>query len=83
MALDWFYFALLSSVVIAAVNIVDKILISDYNIPPLVYAVVIGATSLMPLVILPFIDFKVLSLAALTFTILIGFVRVYYTLTYF
>ncbi len=83
MALEWFYFALLSSVVIAAVNIVDKILISDYNISPLVYAVVIAATSLMPLVILPFIDFKVLSLVALTFTMFVGFVRVYYTLPYF
>lgn len=83
MALEWFYFALLSSIVIAAVNIVDKILISNYNIPPLVYAMVIGVTSLMPLVILPFIDFKVLSLAALTFAMLVGFVRVYYTLPYF
>ncbi len=83
MALDWFYFALLSSIVIAAVNIVDKVLISNYNISPLVYAVVIAATSLMPLVILPFIDFKVLSVAALTFAMLVGFVRVYYTLPYF
>ncbi|MGZ4902561.1 MAG: EamA family transporter [Halobacteriota archaeon] len=83
MALEWFYFALLSSALIAAVNIVDKVLISDYNIPPLVYAMVISATSLMPLVIVPFIDFKVLSLAALTFTMLVGFVRIYYTLPYF
>ncbi len=83
MALDWFYFALLSSFLIAAVNIVDKVLISDYNIPPLVYAMVISATSIMPLVIVPFIDLKVFSLVVLTFTMLIGFVRVYYVLPYF
>jgi drug/metabolite transporter (DMT)-like permease len=83
MVLEWFYVALLSSVLIAAVNIVDKVIISDYNIPPLVYAMVISATSLMPLVIVPFIDFKVLSLAVLTFTMLVGFVRIYYTLPYF
>ncbi len=83
MAFEWFYFALLSSVIIAAVNIVDKIIVSNYKISPLVYTVVIAATSLMPLVILPFVDFKVLSLTALVFVMLIGFVRIYYTLPYF
>ncbi len=82
MAFDWFYFTLLSSLLIAAVNIVDKVLISDYNIPPLVYAMVISATSLMPLVMVPFIDFKVFSLTVLTFATLVGFVRVYYVLPY-
>ena len=54
MAVEWFYFALLSSVLISGVNIIDKILISDYKIPPLVYVLVISATSLMPLVTLAF-----------------------------
>jgi len=47
MAVEWLYFALLSSL-ISGVNIVDKILISDYRIPPLVYVLVISATGLMP-----------------------------------
>lgn len=83
MAVEWFYFALLSSVLISGVNIVDKILISDYRIPPLVYVLVISATSLMPLVILPFFKLTALPLATLAFTTLVGFVRIYYTLPYF
>jgi len=83
MAVEWFYFALLSSVLISGVNIVDKILISDYKIPPLVYVLVISATSLMPLVTLAFFHLTPLPLGILAFTILVGFVRIYYTLPYF
>jgi uncharacterized membrane protein len=83
MAVEWFYFALLSSVLISGVNIIDKILISDYKIPPLVYVLVISATSLMPLVTLVFFHITPLPLGILAFTILVGFVRIYYTLPYF
>ena len=83
MAVEWFYFALLSSVLISGVNIIDKILISDYKIPPLVYVLVISATSLMPLVTLAFFHITPLPLGILAFTILVGFVRIYYTLPYF
>jgi len=83
MAVEWFYFALLSSVLISGVNIIDKILISDYKIPPLVYVLVISATSLMPLVTLAFFHLTPLPLGILAFTILVGFVRIYYTLPYF
>ena len=83
MAVEWFYFALLSSVIISGVNIIDKILISDYKIPPLVYVLVISATSLMPLVTLAFFHLTPLPLGILAFTILVGFVRIYYTLPYF
>jgi len=83
MAVEWFYFALLSSVLISGVNIIDKILISDYKIPPLVYVLVISATSLMPLVTLAFFHLMPLPLGILAFTILVGFVRIYYTLPYF
>ena len=83
MAIEWFYFALLSSVLISGVNIIDKILISDYRIPPLVYVLVISATSLMPLVTLAFFHLTPLPPAILAFTILVGFVRIYYTLPYF
>jgi drug/metabolite transporter (DMT)-like permease len=83
MAVEWFYFALLSSILISGVNIVDKILISDYKIPPLVYVLVISATSLMPLVTLLFFQLTALPLTILAFTILVGFVRIYYTLPYF
>ena len=83
MAVEWFYFALLSSVLISGVNIVDKILISDYKIPPLVYVLVISATSLMPLVTLAYFNLTPLPLGILAFTILVGFVRIYYTLPYF
>jgi uncharacterized membrane protein len=83
MAVEWFYFALLSSLLISGVNIVDKILISDYRIPPLVYVLVISATSLMPLVTLPFFTLTALSLGVLLFTVVVGFVRIYYTLPYF
>jgi drug/metabolite transporter (DMT)-like permease len=83
MAVEWFYFALLSSVLISGVNIIDKILISDYRIPPLVYVLVISATSLMPLVTLAFFHLTPLPLGILAFTILVGFVRIYYTLPYF
>ncbi|MGA3198563.1 MAG: EamA family transporter [Halobacteriota archaeon] len=83
MAVEWFYFALLSSLLISGVNITDKILISDYRIPPLVYVLVISATSLMPLVILPFVTLSTLPLGVLIFTIVVGFVRIYYTLPYF
>ena len=83
MAVEWFYFALLSSVLISGVNIVDKILISDYRIPPLVYVLIISATSLMPLVTLAFFHLIPLPPAILAFTILVGFVRIYYTLPYF
>jgi len=68
---------------ISAVNIVDKILISDYKIPPLVYVMAIGATSLMPLITLPFFNLNALPFVILTLTILLGFIRVYYTLPYF
>jgi drug/metabolite transporter (DMT)-like permease len=83
MAVEWFYFALLASVLISGVNIIDKILISDYKIPPLVYVLVISATSLMPLVTLAFFHLTPLPLGILAFTILVGFVRIYYTLPYF
>ena len=83
MAVEWFYFALLSSVLISGVNIIDKILISDYKIPPLVYVLVISATSLMPLVTLAFFHLTPLPLGIFAFTILVGFVRIYYTLPYF
>ena len=83
MAVEWFYFALLSSLLISGVNITDKILISDYRIPPLVYVLVISATSLMPLVILPFVTLTALPLGVLIFTIVVGFIRIYYTLPYF
>ncbi|MGD0717718.1 MAG: EamA family transporter [Halobacteriota archaeon] len=83
MAVEWLYFALLSSLLISGVNIIDKILISDYRIPPLVYVLVISATSLMPLVILPFFTLTALPFGVLLFTIVIGFVRIYYTLPYF
>jgi drug/metabolite transporter (DMT)-like permease len=83
MAVEWFYFALLSSVLISGVNIIDKVLISDYKIPPLVYVLVISATSLMPLVTLAFFHLTPLPLGILAFTILVGFVRIYYTLPYF
>ncbi|MGZ8879999.1 MAG: EamA family transporter, partial [Halobacteriota archaeon] len=83
MAVEWFYFALLSSVLISGVNIIDKILISDYKIPPLVYVLVISATSLMPLVTLAFFHLTPLPLGILAFTILVGFVRIYFTLPYF
>src|SRR5674536_389035 len=83
MAVEWFYFALLSSVLISGVNIIDKILISDYKIPPLVYVLVISATSLMPLVTLVFFHITPLPLGILAFAILVGFVRIYYTLPYF
>ena len=83
MAVEWLYFALLSSLLISGVNIIDKILISDYRIPPLVYVLVISATSLMPLVILPFFTLTALPLGVLLFTIVVGFVRIYYTLPYF
>jgi len=83
MAVEWFYFALLSSVLISGVNIIDKVLISDYRIPPLVYVLVISATSLMPLVTLVFFHLTPLPLGILAFTILVGFVRIYYTLPYF
>jgi len=83
MAVEWFYFALLSSVLISGVNIIDKILISDYKIPPLVYVLVISATSLMPLVTLAFFHVTPLPLGILAFTILVGFLRIYYTLPYF
>jgi drug/metabolite transporter (DMT)-like permease len=83
MAVEWFYFALLSSVLISGVNIIDKILISDYRIPPLVYVLVISATSLMPLVTLAFFNLTPLPIGILAFTILVGFIRIYYTLPYF
>jgi uncharacterized membrane protein len=83
MAVEWFYFALLSSLLISGVNITDKILISDYRIPPLVYVLVISATSIMPLVILPFVTLTTLSFGVLIFTIVVGLVRIYYTLPYF
>jgi drug/metabolite transporter (DMT)-like permease len=83
MAVEWFYFALLSSVLISGVNIIDKILISDYRIPPLVYVLIISATSLMPLVTLVFFNMTPLPMGILAFTILVGFVRIYYTLPYF
>lgn len=83
MAVEWFYFALLSSVLISGVNIIDKILISDYKIPPLVYVLVISATSLMPLITLAFFHLTPLPLGILAFTILVGFVRIYYILPYF
>lgn len=83
MAVEWLYFALLSSLLISGVNIIDKILISDYRIPPLVYVLVISATSLMPLVILPFFTLTALPFGVLVFTIVVGFVRIYYTLPYF
>ncbi|MGZ5539468.1 MAG: EamA family transporter [Halobacteriota archaeon] len=83
MAVEWFYFALLSSVLISGVNIIDKILISDYKIPPLVYVLLISATSLMPLVTLAFFHLTPLPLGILAFTILVGFVRIYFTLPYF
>ena len=83
MAVEWFYFALLSSVLISGVNIIDKILISDYKIPPLVYVLVISATSLMPLVTLAFFHLAPVPLGILAFTTLVGFVRIYYTLPYF
>ncbi|MGP8011905.1 MAG: hypothetical protein ACLPI9_05450, partial [Halobacteriota archaeon] len=68
---------------IPGVNITDKILISDYRIPPLAYVLVISATSLMPLVILPFVTLTTLSFGVLIFTIVVGLVRIYYTLPYF
>ncbi|HYA33943.1 MAG TPA: EamA family transporter [Candidatus Bathyarchaeia archaeon] len=83
MAVEWFYFALLSSLLISGVNIVDKILISDFKIPPLVYVLVISATSLMPLVTLLFFPLTTLSIGVVLFTIVVGFVRIYYTLPYF
>jgi len=83
MTAEWFYFALISSVIISGVNIIDKILISDFKIPPLVYVLVISATSIMPLVTLFFFQLTALPLTVLAFTILVGFVRIYYTLPYF
>lgn len=83
MATEWFYFALISSILISAVNIVDKILISDYRIPPVVYVMAISATSLMPLVTLPFFGLSALPFVVFTLTLLVGFIRVYYTLPYF
>ena len=83
MAVEWLYFALLSSLLISGVNVTDKILISDYKIPPLVYVLVISATSLMPLVILPFVTLAPLSLGVFIFIVVVGFVRIYYTLPYF
>jgi uncharacterized membrane protein len=83
MAVEWFYFALLSSLLISGVYIIDKILISDYRIPPLVYVLVISATSLMPLMTLAFFHLTPLPLGILAFTILVGFLRIYYTLPYF
>jgi drug/metabolite transporter (DMT)-like permease len=44
---------------------------------------VISATSLMPLVTLVFFHITPLPLGILAFTILVGFVRIYYTLPYF
>jgi drug/metabolite transporter (DMT)-like permease len=83
MTVEWFYFALSSSVIISGVNIIDKVLISDYRIPPRVYVLVISATSLMPLVTLFFFQLTALPFTVLLFTILVGFVRIYYTWPYF
>jgi uncharacterized membrane protein len=80
---EWFYFAILSLILISIVNIGDKILVSDYSITPLAFVMILGATSFMPFVTLPFFRFTALSLYVIIPTILVGFIRIYYTLPYF
>jgi uncharacterized membrane protein len=80
---EWFYFAILSLILISIVNIVDKILVSNYSISPLAFVMILGATSFMPFVTLPFFKLTALSLYVIIPTILVGFIRIYYTLPYF
>ncbi len=80
---EWFYFAILSLILISIVNIIDKILVSNYSVTPLAFVMILGATSFMPFVMLPFFRLTVLPIHVIIPTILVGFIRIYYTLPYF
>ncbi|HYA60819.1 MAG TPA: EamA family transporter [Candidatus Acidoferrum sp.] len=80
---EWFYFAILSLLLISIVNIIDKILVSNYSITPSAFIMILGASSFMPIVTLPFFRMTSLPLHIVALTIIVGFIRIYYTLPYF
>jgi len=80
---EWFYFVILSLILLSVVNVIDKILVSKYSITPLAFVMILGATSFMPFVTLPFFRLASLPLHIIALTIIIGFIRIYYTLPYF
>lgn len=83
MVTEWFYFVILSLILLSVVNVIDKILVSKYSITPLAFVMILGATSFMPFVTLPFFRLAPLPLHIIALTIIIGFTRIYYTLPYF
>ena len=80
---EWFYFVILSLILLSVVNVIDKILVSKYSITPLAFVMILGATSFMPFVTLPFFRLASIPLHIIALTIIIGFIRIYYTLPYF
>jgi drug/metabolite transporter (DMT)-like permease len=80
---EWFYFVILSLILLSVVNVIDKILVSKYHITPLAFVMILGATSFIPFATLPFFRLASLPLHIIALTIVIGFIRIYYTLPYF
>lgn len=80
---EWFYFALLSPLIFAVVNIIDDNLLRSVYKSPFFGAIISGFFALLPLLALIFIPFSVPSYPIALLGISAGFLTTMYYLYYF
>jgi drug/metabolite transporter (DMT)-like permease len=81
--MGWFFYATLAVSLWAVVNLIDKIIVSGYLQNPKVLFMLAGIFASLPVLTIPFVEFKVIPLGYALVAILAGILFLYGMLPYF